>query len=180
MNSLRGRLFPDNALSPKDTKELSMSKEYDPRMHTAEHALSGVLIRRYGCPRCFSTHINANKSKVDFRFPHDLSPDEVKSITEEVNAVLAGNLPVVARDMPREEAARTYNLSRLPEGAGDTLRIVYIGDPDGPEPVLDSCPCIGEHVSRTAECGTFVWVSHDWKPDNGGILRIRFKLEKAQ
>ena len=66
-----------------------MSKEYDPRMHTAEHALSGVLIRRYGCPRCFSTHINANKSKVDFHFPHDLSSDEVKSITEEVNAALA-------------------------------------------------------------------------------------------
>ena len=57
-----------------------MAKEYDPRMHSAEHALSGVLIRRYGCPRCFSTHINANKSKVDFRFPHDLSAEEAASI----------------------------------------------------------------------------------------------------
>ena len=157
-------------------KDGFMSKEYDPRMHTAEHTLSGVLIRHYGCPRCFSTHINANKSKVDFHFPHDLSPEEVKSLTEEVNRELARDLPVVARDMPRDEAARKFNLSRLPESAGDTLRIVYIGDPDSPEGALDACPCIGEHVSHTAECGTFVWVSHEWKPDDG-VLRIRFKLE---
>ena len=109
-------------------------------MHTAEHTLSGVLIRRYGCPRCFSTHINSNKSKVDFHFPHDLSAEEVQSITDEVNAVFAADMPVVARDMPRDEAARIYSLTRLPEGAGDTLRIVYIGDPDKPESVLDSCP----------------------------------------
>ena len=152
-----------------------MSKEYDPRMHTAEHTLSGVLIRRYGCPRCFSTHINSNKSKVDFHFPHDLSAEEVQSITDEVNAVFAADMPVVARDMPRDEAARIYSLIRLPEGAGDTLRIVYIGDPDKPESVLDSCPCIGEHVSSTAQCGTFIWISHEWKSENG-TLRIRFKL----
>ena len=78
-------------------KEGVMSKEYDPRMHTAEHALSGVLIRRYGCPRCFSTHINANKSKVDFHFPHDLSPEDASSIADEVNR---GTCPRSARDSP--------------------------------------------------------------------------------
>ena len=74
-----------------------MAKEYDPRMHSAEHALSGVLIRRYGCPRCFSTHINSNKSKVDFRFPHDLSTEEAASIaaedeTELINQNLDDNI----------------------------------------------------------------------------------------
>ena len=155
-----------------------MAKEYDPRMHTAEHALSGILIRRYGCPRCFSTHINANKSKVDFRFPHDLTPEEVQSIAAEVNSIITADLPVTARPMPREEAAQKYSLGRLPEAAGDTLRIVYVGDPDQPETVLDSCPCIGEHVARTSECGEFIWVSHEWKADDGGVLRIRFKLAK--
>ncbi|MBQ5727570.1 MAG: hypothetical protein IIV56_01420 [Mailhella sp.] len=158
-----------------------MAKEYDPRMHSAEHALSGVLIRRYGCPRCFSTHINSNKSKVDFRFPHDLSAEEAASIATEVNDVIKADLPIVAREMPREEAATRFNLTRLPESAGDTLRIVYIGDPDQPESVLDACPCIGEHVTRTSECGDFVWVSHEWKPGEegqDGVLRIRFKLGK--
>ena len=154
-----------------------MSKEYDPRMHTAEHVLSGVLIRRFGCPRCFSTHINSNKTKVDFHFPHDLTQDDGTALSAEVNAVFKDDLPVVSRDMPKDEAALRYSLARLPEGTGDMLRIVYIGDPDRPETVMDSCPCIGEHVAHTAECGTFVWVSHEWKPDDGGILRIRFKLQ---
>ena len=158
-----------------------MAKEYDPRMHSAEHILSGVLIRRYGCPRCFSTHINSNKSKVDFRFPHDLSAEDAASIAAEVNDIIKADLPIVAREMPREEAATRFNLTRLPESAGDTLRIVYVGDPDQPESVLDSCPCIGEHVVRTSECGDFIWVSHEWKPGEegqDGVLRIRFKLGK--
>lgn len=98
-----------------------------------------------------------------------------------MNAVIKADLPVIAREMPRDEAARTYSLNRLPESAGDTLRIVFIGDPDQPETVLDSCPCIGEHVTRTSECGEFIWVSHEWKQDDegeGGVLRIRFKLAK--
>ena len=118
---------------------------------------------------------------MDFRFPHDLSAEEAASIAAEVNDVIKADLPIVAREMPREEAATRFNLARLPESAGDTLRIVYIGDPDQPESVLDSCPCIGEHVARTSECGDFIWVSHEWKPGEegqDGVLRIRFKLGK--
>ncbi|MBQ4615282.1 MAG: hypothetical protein IJB29_01010 [Mailhella sp.] len=158
-----------------------MAKEYDPRMHTAEHILSGVLIRRFGCPRCFSTHINSDKTKVDFRFPQALNAQEASEIAAAVNDVIRADLPVVAREMPRDEAAQIFNLTRLPESAGDTLRIVYIGDPDQPESVMDSCPCIGQHVSHTGECGEFLWVSHEWKPGGegeDGVLRIRFKLGK--
>ncbi len=66
----------------------------------------------------------------------------------EVNAVLARHLDVTALPMPRDEAARRFNLSRLPDSAGDTLRIVYVGDPADP---ADACPCIGEHVANTAD-----------------------------
>ena len=153
-----------------------MSKEYDPCMHTAEHVLNAVMVRRFACPRCFSTHINPKKSKVDFHFPHDLSEAEVRSIENEVNAILTQDLTVHALPMPREEAAKRFNLSRLPEDAGDSLRIVYVGDPAKP---ADACPCIGEHVASTAECGRFVWVSHQWEADGGGVLRVRFKVEKS-
>ncbi len=115
-----------------------MSKDYDPRMHSAEHVLNGVMMRRYGCPRCFSTHINPKKSKVDFHFPDDLTDEDVRAVEAEVNAVLARHLDVTALPMPRDEAARRFNLSRLPDSAGDTLRIVYVGDPADP---ADACPC---------------------------------------
>ena len=153
-----------------------MAKEYDPLMHTAEHVLTGVMVRRFGCPRCFSTHINAKKSKVDFHFPHDLTPEDVQAVEKEVNDILSAGYDVVGLPMDKEEAARRFNLSRLPEGAGDTLRIVYVGDPEHPQ---DACPCIGEHVKNTRECGRFVWVSHEFTPpaegEKDGVLRVRFR-----
>ena len=142
-----------------------MAKAYDPVMHTAEHVLNGVMVRRFGCARCFSTHINSGKSKVDFRFPRDLSGEEARAVEAEVNAELAEGHAVTARFMPREEAARRFNLSRLPESAGENLRIVYVGDPDSP---VDACPCIGEHVENTLRFGRFAWCSHDFTPPGHG------------
>ena len=153
-----------------------MAKAYDPVMHTAEHVLNGVMVRRFGCARCFSTHINSGKSTVDFRFPRDLSGEEARAVEAEVNAELAEGHAVTARFMPREEAARRFNLSRLPESAGESLRIVYVGDPDSP---VDACPCIGEHVENTLRCGRFTWCSHDFTPpregEREGVLRVRFR-----
>lgn len=156
--------------------ESEMAKEYDPMMHTAEHVLNGVMVRRFGCARCFSTHINPKKSKVDFHFPWDLTEEEARAVEAEVNAELGKGHAVTARPMAREEAARRFNLSRLPESAGDTLRVVYVGEPDSP---VDACPCIGEHVENTLQCGRFTWCSHEFSPppagEADGVLRVRFR-----
>lgn len=160
-----------------------MAKEYDCPMHTAEHVLNGVIMHHLGCPRCFSTHINPKKSKVDFRFTRALNSEEVRQIEADVNTVLARNLPVNEHFMPRTEAATLFNLDRLPESAGDTLRIICVGDPalltaprENPlsAALVDACPCIGQHASHTGECGHFTLVSHEF---NDGVLRVRFKVD---
>ena len=71
--------------------------------------------------------------------------------------------------MPREEAEKIVDLSKLPKDASETLRIVRIGD-------YDACACIGAHVSNTSEIDKFKIISTDYTE---GKLRIRFKLEKA-
>ncbi len=144
-----------------------MSKDEAPRMHTAEHVLNGVMVARYGCGRCFSAHINPKKSKCDYHFDHQLDDTEVRAVEAEVNRVLSGNLPVTALDMDRTEAASSFDLGRLPDDAGDTLRIVQVGD-------FDACPCSGVHVANTAEVGAFRIISHDFE---NGVLRVRFKLD---
>ncbi|MBG3875996.1 hypothetical protein FVW20_02880 [Desulfovibrio oxamicus] len=144
-----------------------MSKDEAPRMHTAEHVLNGVMVARHGCGRCFSAHVNPKKSKCDYHFDHPLDDAEARAIEAEVNRVLSGNLPVTAVDMDRTEAASRFDLGRLPDGAGDTLRIVRVGD-------FDACPCSGAHVANTAEVGAFRIVSHDFE---NGVLRVRFKLD---
>jgi Ser-tRNA(Ala) deacylase AlaX len=60
-----------------------------------------------------------------------------------------------------------YNLERLPEDAGDPIRIIRIGD-------YDDCPCIGPHVQSTKEIGKFRIVSTSFE---NGVLRIRYKLD---
>ena len=154
-----------------------MSKEYDPRMHTAEHVLNQAMIRLFGCGRCFSSHLNAGKSKCDYRFPRPLSDEDACALQEAVNRVLDENLVVAERNVPRSEAEKRVDLGKLPASVGPDapIRIVTVGD-------YDICPCIGVHAANTADVGTFRLVSHEFKNAKNeageGVLRLRFKLEE--
>ncbi|MCE1198866.1 MAG: hypothetical protein LWW85_07845 [Marinilabiliales bacterium] len=141
-------------------------KSYDPRMHSAEHILNQTMVRMFGCERSFSSHIEARKSKCDYRFDRPLTQAEEMELTNQVNRIIRQNEPVTEHFIPLQEAAAQFNLSRLPEGAGEEIRIVSVGS-------YDKCPCIGPHVTQTWEIGEFRLVSTGFED---GILRIRFKL----
>lgn len=146
-----------------------MPKEYDPRMHSAEHILNQTMVRMFNRGRSFSAHIEKKKSKVDYHFDRDLTDSERQEIEQRVNEVIARDLPVTEELLPRSVAGRTFHLGRLPEESGDTIRIVRVGD-------FDACPCIGGHVSRTSEIGTFRIISSGFED---GVMRLRFRLDPA-
>lgn len=145
-----------------------MAKNYDPRMHTAEHILNQTMDRLFACGRCFSAHVNPDKAKCDFRFGRDLTEAEAREVEAGVNAVIDADMPVFAENMPRSGAGGLFNLERLPDDAPEELRVIRIGD-------YDACPCIGEHASRTGELGTFRLTTHSFE---NGVLRVRFKLDR--
>jgi Ser-tRNA(Ala) deacylase AlaX len=147
-----------------------VKKSIDPRMHSAEHVLNQAMDRMFGCGRCVTAHIERKKSKCDYRFDRPLTGEEEVRIEEEVNRVLRADLPVTERFAEREACAARFDLDRLPEDAGDRIRIVEVGD-------YDACPCIGPHVRSTAEIGSFRIVSTDFRE---GFLRIRYKLGSAE
>lgn len=149
--------------------ESQQTKAVDPRMHSAEHILSGTMVRLHGCGRPFTTHLEKKKSKVDIRFPRPLTDAELADLERRVNEVIAMNLPVREELLAREDAAGRFDLARLPDSAGETVRIVHIGD-------YDACPCSGPHVRTTGDIGVFRLVSATYE-DNA--LRIRFKLSAA-
>jgi misacylated tRNA(Ala) deacylase len=138
----------------------------DPRMHSAEHILNQTMIRMFHTGRCFSAHIEKKKSKCDYRFNRPLEEKEIRLLEDQMNEVIQSDLPVNETFMSRQEAQERFSLERLPEDAGDLIRIVTVGD-------YDACPCIGPHVQSTKQIGRFRIGSVSFEE---GVLRIRFKL----
>lgn len=140
--------------------------EYPP-MHSAEHILNQTMVRMFGCPRSKNAHIERKKSKCDYILTEEPTAETMTEVERRVNEVIDQNLPVVIEFMTKEAASDIVDLSKLPEEANETLRIVRIGD-------YDACACIGSHVNNTSEIGRFKLLNYDYTDNR---LRLRFKLE---
>jgi Ser-tRNA(Ala) deacylase AlaX len=143
-------------------------KDYHAPMHTAEHILNQTMDRMFRCGRSFVSHIERKKSKCDYRIDKALTDDEVALVQQKVNEIINGHFDVTEEYISKDEAATKYNLSKLPQDAGDTLRIVKVGD-------YDACPCSGLHVKNTSEIGEFSILSASFED---GIVRLRFKVKE--
>ena len=139
--------------------------EYEPA-HTAEHILNRTMVNMFGCPRSRNAHVERKKSKCDYILDTCPTDGQVAAIEAKVNEIINAALPVTIRFVSKEEAADIVDLSKLPEDASETLRIVRIGD-------YDTCACIGAHVNNTSEIGHFKMLTYDY---TDGRLRLRFKL----
>ena len=141
--------------------------EYPP-MHTAEHILNQTMIRIFGCERSRNNHIERKKSKCDYTLAMAPTLEQITEIEKRVNEIISQNLPVTVEFISRSEIPDKVDLSKLPEDASQTLRIVRIGN-------YDTCACIGLHVNNTSEIGRFRIISTDFQ---NNTLRIRFKLDE--
>jgi misacylated tRNA(Ala) deacylase len=148
--------------------EEGMGKTYDPAMHSAEHLLNQTMVRMFDCGRSVNAHIEKKKSRIDYRFDRNLTGEEIARVEERMNEAIGRDLTVREEFLDRDEAGTRFNLSKLPDDAGDRVRIVLIGD-------YDACPCIGPHVAATKAIGRFriLSTSHD-----NGLLRLRFTLDR--
>ncbi len=150
-------------------KEIQLNehnKQEYPPMHTAEHILNQTMVRMFGCPRSKNAHIERKKSKADYLLSEAPTDEMMREVERQINEVIDQHLNVTAEFMSREDAANLVDLSKLPDNASDTLRIVKIGD-------YDACACIGTHVANTSEIGHFKMLNYDYQD---GRLRLRFKL----
>ena len=141
--------------------------DYEPA-HSAEHLLNATMVKMFGCPRSRNAHVEKKKSKCDYILDAEPTAEQVAEIEAKINEVIAQNLDVTIEFLHRDQAASIVDLSKLPEEASETLRIVRIGD-------YDVCACIGAHVQNTSEIGTFKIISHSYE---NGIWRLRWKVIK--
>ena len=123
------------------------NKQEYPPMHTAEHIPNldnGTDVRMSQIQE--RTH-RRKKSKCDYLLAEEPSAEVMAEVEKKINEVIDRHLPVTIEFMPKEKAGGVVDLSKLPDDASDTLRIVRIGD-------YDACACIGSHVANTSEIET--------------------------
>ena len=139
--------------------------EFEPA-HSCEHLLNATMVKMFGCPRSRNAHVEKKKSKCDYILDMEPTIEQITQIEAKVNEEISKNHDVTIEFMSRSQAAAIVDLSKLPEEASDTLRIVRIGD-------YDACACIGAHVKNTREIGSFRIISHTYAD---GVWRLRWNV----
>ena len=117
------------------------------RVHTALHLLSVVIPLPVT-----GGQISAEKGRLDFLMPDP--PEDKQPLEDELNALIARDLPVTQTWISEEELdAKTELVKTMsvkpPKGAG-RVRLVRIGSDDTQ---IDLQPCGGTHVHKTGEIG---------------------------
>lgn len=164
-----GRIFKFKIMSDANEYVLNVhNKDEFPPAHTAEHLLNQLMHRMFGCPRSNNAHIERRKSKISYILDHKPSRKEEKAIEDEMNRLIQLDMPVTYEFVDRNHIPEGIDVNRLPEDAGDTIRLVRIGD-------YDVCPCLGKHVRTTSQIGRFVLLGTNWNEETHSF-RIRYKV----
>ena len=144
------------------------NKDEFPPAHTAEHLLNQTMIRLFGCGRSYNAHVERKKSKMSFYLDHKPDRKDEREIEQRMNELIEEDLPVTYEFATRNNLPEGVELSRLPEDASETIRLVRIGD-------YDVCPCIGKHVRSTSQIGRFELLGTNWDEQEHSF-RVRFKI----
>ena len=124
--------------------------------HSATHLLHAALRRVLGGHVSQKGSLVASE-RLRFDISHNkpLSPDEIRSVEDQVNAEVRANESVTTRLMDPESAVKAGAMALFGEKYGDEVRVVAMGSPGDNDINFSVELCGGTHVRRTGDIGLF-------------------------
>ncbi len=140
------------------------------RLHTAHHLLLSALqqvvdpsIRQRG------SNITEERLRMDFSFDRKVTPEELQKVEDLVNDKIKAELPVIRKEMAREEAEKLGAQMEFGAKYPDMVSVYMIGGESSDAFSKEFCG--GPHVGNTKEIGEFKIQKEE--ASSAGVRRIK-------
>ena len=140
------------------------------KYHTATHLLLAALQKHVDKNIVQKgSNITADRLRFDFNLDHKMTPDELKTVEDQVNAWISEKLPVSFAEYDKDYAKNTLKAhGQFWEKYPEKLKVYTIGDFKSP---VSREVCGGPHVENTSELGTFKIKKEE--SSSAGVRRIK-------
>ncbi|MBR3180727.1 alanine--tRNA ligase [Candidatus Saccharibacteria bacterium] len=175
----------DDALAEQRNRSKTASKdmfkggledhgEMTTKYHTATHLLLAALQKHLDSSVSQKgSNITAERIRFDFNLDHKMTPEEIKTIENQVNEWISLDLPVVFDEYDKEYARNTLKAhGQFWDKYPEKLKVYTIGDFDNP---VSREVCGGPHVEHTGVLGKFKIKKEE--SSSAGVRRIKAVLE---
>ena len=149
---------------------LTDRNEITVKYHTATHIMLAGLRKMFGTKtEQKGSNINDERMRFDFNCDHKMTDEELKTLEDFVNGVIAKKIDVVRSELPYKDAVKdgAYGVFKA-DGDDQIVSIYTIGD-------VDKQICGGPHVKNTGELGKFKITKEE--SSSSGVRRIKAVLE---